>query len=265
MEDKIVVSVTDRDENNCRRATVLDDADGAARLVEGLIAAGCDASDISVFRSCEVELEVAYSARVSIRGEAAYGEESWFVPPAVGPAPEMEPFELPLATTPVYAEPVVSEASATSSLREEFRGLADSSPPVRGGWGFQLRADRVVWLGIWTVSVAILLVAVLTTFSRPAPREFIPGAPTSDAQGLAPQNDTTALDSAASPLIDEGLGVPECAQGGQANCHCGDFASQADAQAYYERFPPAEGNVVDTEGDGVFCEWLPTATTFPTP
>jgi len=232
LEDRVVVSVIDRDEGDRRRATVIEGMDEALRLVEALIAAGCDERDVSVFRTREMQVQVAYSATISL-GRADSANDAQNLP---------QPLDAPTV-------------AVDSSEPQAIAPPATASPVTTGGWGIHLRADRLVWMGLWTVSVVVLAASLLTTFSRPAPREFVPGAPFSDAHGLAPEE--AALDSSSSPATDASV-VPECARAGQDDCQCSDFGTQADAQAFYERFPAADGHIVDTDGDGVFCEWLAT-------
>jgi hypothetical protein len=228
-KDRVVVSVIDRDEGDRRRAAVLETMDEAQRLIEALITAGCDQRDVHVFRTHEVEMQVMYRATVHL-GRDSSAEEVWSEP---------QPVDVPAAAT----EPSEPQAIAP---------LDPAIPVTAGGWGIHIRADRLVWMCLWTVSVVVLAASLLTTFSRPAPREFTPGAPSSE--GASPE--TEVLDSLSSPVMQQGSGVPECARAGQDNCRCSDFDTQPDAQGFYGRFPSADGHIVDPDGDGVFCEWL---------
>jgi hypothetical protein len=206
--------------------------DEAQRLVEALITAGCDERDVSVFRTREMQVQVAYSATIRLgRDDSANDFQR-------------------------VSEPVEIPSIPIDSSEQAIAPVATAGPATTGGWGLHLRADRFVWMCLWAVSIVVLAASLVTTFSRPAPREFVPGAPTSDAQGLAP--DGAALDSSSSPATDQTSVVPECALAGQDNCQCSDFGTQADAQVFYERYPAANGHIVDTDGDGVFCEWLAT-------
>jgi hypothetical protein len=45
--------------------------------------------------------------------------------------------------------------------------------------------------------------------------------------------------------------------GGIDDCTCADFETQPVAQAFYEEHPPGPGQIVDPDGNGVMCEWLP--------
>jgi len=233
VEDRVVVAVIDRDEGDCRRATVIEGVDEAQRLIEALIAAGCDERDVSVFRTREMQVQVTYNATIRLSRDASANDVQHLPQPLDAPT-----------------------VAADSSEPQAIAPLATAGPVTTGGWGLHLRADRLVWMCLWTVSIVVLAASLLTTFSRPAPREFVPGAPSSDARGLSPEG--AALDSSSAPATDQASVVPECARAGQDNCQCSDFGAQADAQAFYERFPAADGHIVDTDGDGVFCEWLAT-------
>jgi hypothetical protein len=61
---------------------------------------------------------------------------------------------------------------------------------------------------------------------------------------------TTAPVDEAAPLA----GLPVCAGG---DCDCGDFASHAEAQAFYESQGPGDPHGLDRDADGVACETLP--------
>ncbi|MCH7577670.1 MAG: excalibur calcium-binding domain-containing protein [Chloroflexi bacterium] len=53
-----------------------------------------------------------------------------------------------------------------------------------------------------------------------------------------------------------GAGLPPCAQGG-GDCNCGDFATHAEAQAFFESQGPGDPHGLDFDGDGIACESLP--------
>src|SRR2546425_207045 len=149
MEDRVVVSVIDRDERDRRRATVLEDTAAAQRLVEALIVAGCDERDVSVFRGREVGMQVVHQVRVHLGFNGGAGA-SWSAP------------EVPADPT-AWVEP--------------GGGRTVAAAPTTGGWGIHIRADRFVWMCLWAVSIVVLVASLLTSLSRPAPREFVPGTP----------------------------------------------------------------------------------------
>ncbi len=248
--EKVIVSVIDHGDESCRRASILDDDDGAVRLVEALISAGCDPQDISVFRGQNLEVEIALRPAVVLHGPG--------VPPAAPTAaqvtadridalpagqPQGDEMPAPAQSAPVDHDEIVRpETTVTGS-------------PAVGDRRIHLRVDRIVWLALWTVSMIVLAASLLASFSHPAPKQFVPRAPSSDARSIS--DESAVLGSALSPA-DEGLTVqPLCARGGQDNCRCGDFGTQREAQAFYEQHSPAPGHIVDTDGDGIFCEWLP--------
>ena len=49
-------------------------------------------------------------------------------------------------------------------------------------------------------------------------------------------------------------GLPACAG---ADCDCADFASHAEAQAFYESQGPGDPHRLDRDADGLACETLP--------
>ena len=53
-----------------------------------------------------------------------------------------------------------------------------------------------------------------------------------------------------------GAGLPPCAQGG-GDCNCGDFATHAEAQAFFDSQGPGDPHGLDSDGDGIACESLP--------
>jgi hypothetical protein len=64
-------------------------------------------------------------------------------------------------------------------------------------------------------------------------------------------------DGSPTPAVGGAAQEPECAAGGVNECTCADFASQPVAQAFYEVHPPGPGHIVDPDGNGRMCEWLP--------
>ncbi len=252
LDDAFVVSVLDRREGGCRRATVLGSTDEAQRLVEALIAAGCDSTTVSVFQGREVGMQVSLRPIVRIDAEPEDGCAVWNVPlPMTAPSTVVESPDEP-SGAPERAGP-----NAFGSMPTTDSGGVQvvSATSTTGGWGIHIRADRLAWVCLWTVSIVVLAASLLTALSRPAPRAFVPGAPQSEAQGISGEG--IVLDSAAAPLQDEREATPECAQGEADACNCADFGTQAAAQAFYERVPAADGHIVDTDGNGLFCEWLP--------
>lgn len=53
-----------------------------------------------------------------------------------------------------------------------------------------------------------------------------------------------------------GAGLPPCAQGG-GDCNCGDFATHAEAQAFFDSQGPGDPHGLDADDDGIACESLP--------
>ncbi len=225
------------------RATIVDSPPSAERLVEALIKAGCPGDAVGVFSCDEVSLEVSYKATARIQG-TSMGHSFPFH------AIESEVVVV-MAEDAAYAQPTELELAPALVVHEVAGGGTDV-PPAGPALHLRIRADRVVWASLWTLSVLILGASLLISLSKPAPREFTPVAPSSEAHGsIGPSK---VLDSAAAPN-DVAAGVAECRLG-SGECRCADFGSQAEAQAYYARLPGDAGHNVDPDGDEVFCEWL---------
>jgi hypothetical protein len=79
----------------------------------------------------------------------------------------------------------------------------------------------------------------LTTPTITTERELAP-TPASESSPLAPQ---------ISPLR-------SCASEGDLDCNCADFTTQAEAQAFFEEFLPADPHSMDVDKDGIACEWM---------
>src|SRR5207249_4348485 len=151
-----------------------------------------------------------------------------------------------------FAMKALSEAGKPASSRAQLRPSESSRP-------FQLRMDRVLWLGLWAASLVILAISLVASYSRGDSKEFVV-APSSSSSGRAFQAPGAALESNSRPEITPTpapqTSMPSCATGSQ-ECQCNDFATQPEAQAYYQQHPPAAGHDVDPDRDGVVCEWLP--------
>ncbi|MBI1886668.1 MAG: hypothetical protein HYS09_10225 [Chloroflexi bacterium] len=89
MEERIIVLVTDRDDDKHGEISILDDAVKAERLVETLLEAGFEQERIRVFKGDELNLKVNLRPVVSLAGEGEVQPEE---PPAVA-EPPAEPAE----------------------------------------------------------------------------------------------------------------------------------------------------------------------------
>lgn len=245
---RVIVSVAGGDEAEPHRATIIESTQAAQRLIEALIAAGCEAKDIDAFCGHEVKVEVALTPTVSLVDQDG-STLAAHLPPLPAP-PVAGPRESVAAPALFQLEPAPPLGNTPAIERDYIEG----APAPR----YRLRMDRLIWACLWTASIVVLIASLLASTSRSEPREFVPGAPSSRALAPTPEADTLNSSVAPAPALDSHL--PQCAQNSPNACHCSDFTTQAEAQAFYSRFPPGRGNIVDTNGDGVFCKWLPAAT-----
>jgi len=229
-DERILVAVRDEGEESLGQGTLIDSVVKAERIVAALIEAGVEPYAVSALRAREIPLRVSYRWTVELVDGGAAHEGA------------------PHAS---------SRAKERGGLRTKAAQLLEDVTPYRP---FQLRLDRAVWLGLWAASLLVLAMSLLTSLSRGAAREFVveipppfeggvptPGVP----QSLVP--DTEQI----SPVVAGATRVPPCVAGGFNDCQCQDFATQSEAQAFYEANPPEPGHNVDPNGDGVVCEWLP--------
>jgi hypothetical protein len=237
-DERIIVAVTDVGKDDRGQASMIDDRGRAERIIESLIKHGVEPEAVSALSAKEVPLDVSYR---------------WVV-------------EL------VDKEPRRAHASAlVAAFRHAGRALggairiAHDLAPARP---FELRLDRLVWVGLWVGSLLVLGVSLLASMSNGAAREVIVEVPAEIEERpvvsptLAPPATASpfsrAVESASpTPAIGGAAREPECAAGGLNECTCADFGTQPVAQAFYEVHPPGPGQVVDPDGNGKVCEWLP--------
>ena len=237
----IMVAVRDEGVTRSGQASIIDSRTKAERIVAGLIEAGIEPEAVTALHAKELPLRVSHRWTVELAHKpgAAPGAEalSTSTPPAE-PAAKVAP------TAPPAAQPVDRFFRKTARILEE---ITPDSP-------FQLRMDRVLWLGLWAASLVILAISLMASFSRGDSREFVV-SPSSSSERAA-QAPGAALESNSRPTASP-QPPPECATAGSRDCQCNDFGTQPEAQAYYQQHPPASGHDVDPDRDGVVCEWLP--------
>jgi hypothetical protein len=244
--ERIMVAVRDEGAVTSGQASIIDSTAKAERIVAGLIEAGVEPQAVTALRARELPLRVSYQWTVELvhKPGAGLGAEVLSTP-----APDGLGAEVPSAPTPA-AEPVDRFLRKTARFLEE---ITPDSP-------FQLRMDRVLWLGLWAASLVILAMSIMASYSRGDSREFVV-APSSSSSDRASQAPGAALESnsrpGVTPTAPPQTSMPSCATSGPQECQCNDFATQPEAQAYYQRYPPASGHDVDPDRDGVVCEWLP--------
>jgi hypothetical protein len=229
--ERIIVAVKDVGEDSLGQASLIDDRERAARIVESLVEHGVEPEAVRALGARELPFKVSYR---------------WVV-------------ELAEKGDPATGRGTVSQLLG-SGLRL-VRAIAPERP-------FELRLDRMVWVGLWLASLLVLGISVIASMSNGSAREvvieapaqyqgeFQPQAPIPSPPVASPLNREAAPEGT-SPVVGGASQLPQCAAGGLDNCRCADFKTQPEAQQFYEAHPPGPGHIVDPDGDGVMCEWLP--------
>ena len=221
--EHVMVAVRDEGAVRSGQGSLIESTAKAERIVAALIEAGVEPDAVTALRATELPLRVSYRWDVELTHK-----------------PENGPAEEALSAPKTAAQPIERLVRTTARFLEE---ITPDSP-------FQLRMDRVLWLGLWAASLLILALSLMASYSKGDSREFVV-APNSSSD-RASQAPGAALDSNSVPGA-----MPSCATDGSRECQCNDFATQPEAQAYYQRHPPAAGHDVDPDRDGIVCEWLP--------
>ena len=221
--EHVMVAVRDEGAVRSGQGSLIESTAKAERIVAALIEAGVEPEAVTALRATELPLEVSYRWTVELTHKAENG-----------------PAEEAISAPKTVAQPI--NRIVRSAVRF-FEELTPDSP-------FQLRMDRVLWLGLWAASLLILALSLMASYSKGDSREFVV-APNSSSD-RASQAPGAALDSNNVPGA-----MPSCATDGSRECQCNDFATQPEAQAFYQQHPPASGHDVDPDRDGVVCEWLP--------
>jgi micrococcal nuclease len=118
-----------------------------------------------------------------------------------------------------------------------------------------------VWLEDGTlVNEALLLagLAAITTFPpdvKYVQSRYIPAQAAARAAGIGLWSGVTPPAETATAAPDET--APACYMAGRNTCNCSDFRTQSEAQAFHDRYDPADVNRLDGDGDGRVCESLP--------
>ncbi len=247
--ERIMVAVRDEGALRNGQASIVDSTAKAERIVAGLIEAGVEPEAVAALRARELLVQVSHRWTVELTRNSEEG-------PNAGELPAPEPTAETLSTPKPAAEPAAETVSTPRPPAEpnnrfvaKVARFLEEIPPDSP---FQLRMDRVLWLGLWATSLVILALSLMASYSKGDSREFVV-APNSSSEG-ASQAPGAALDSNSVPGV-----MPSCATDGSRECQCNDFATQPEAQAYYQRHPPASGHDVDPDRDGIVCEWLPAA------
>jgi hypothetical protein len=232
-DERIIVAVTHVGEQDRGQASMIDDRHRAERIVESLVEHGIEPEAVTAMKAREIPFDISYRWEVQLVDNA---DEERRRKSALGRVSRL----------------------ATAGLK----ALHDLAP-VRP---LDLRIDRMVWMGLWIGSLFVLGVSVLASMSSGSAREVVVEIPVEQLDGAA--GSPAAPSPVASPLNQNSSAVqtpavgaaaraPECVAGGIDDCTCADFGTQPVAQAFFEVHPPGPGQIVDPDGNGVMCEWLP--------
>ena len=228
--ERIIVAVKDVGEESLGQASLIDDRERAARIVESLVEHGVEPEAVRALEARELPFKVSYRWVVEL---AERGDRT-------------------------------GRGTVSRLLGRGLR-LVRAIAPERP---FELRLDRMVWVGLWVASLLVLGISVVASMSNGSAREvvieapaqyqgeFQPQAPIPSPPVSSPLN-REAGPEGMSPVVGGASQLPECAAGGIDDCQCADFKTQPEAQQFYEVHPPGPGHVVDPDGNGVVCEWLP--------
>ena len=229
--ERIIVAVRDVGEDSLGQASLIDDRVRAERIVESLVEHGVEPEAVSALEARELPFKVNYRWVVELaeKGDRAAGR------------------------------------GMVSRLLGRGLRLVRAIAPERP---FELRLDRLIWVGLWVASLLVLGISVVASMSNGSAREVVIEAPAQFQDDLQPQAPIASPPVASplnrdadpggtSPIVGGASRLPECAAGGIDDCQCKDFDTQPEAQQFYEVHPPGPGHIVDPDGNGVVCEWLP--------
>jgi hypothetical protein len=242
--ETILVAVRGTGEESRGQGNLTDDVGQAESIVTELVKSGVRPEAVSALRATELPLTVSYEWTVQIGDKSPQRSR-----PRVAASPAGR----------IAASPAGNESSLFRRANEVMQDIMPEAP-------FQLRFDRLVWLGLWGASLLILSILLVASLSGGSSREFViggqPSPSTSQSLGSNVTAPPTALPSA-SPGISAAAPVLPCLQGTINNCQCQDFGSQGEAQKFFNSYPPPNRQPVDPDGDGLVCEWLPKITASP--
>jgi hypothetical protein len=229
--ERIIVAVKDVGEESLGQASLIDDRVRAEKILESLVEHGVEPEAVSAIEARELPFKVSYR---------------WVV-------------ELAEKSDPAGA------AATVSRLLGRGLRLVRAVAPERP---FDLRVDRMIWVGLWIGSLLVLGISLVASMSNGSAREvtieapiqfqdeLLPQAPVASPPVASPLNRDAGAESTA-PVVGGESRLPECAAGGIDHCRCADFKTQPEAQQFFEAYPPGPGHIVDPDGNDVVCEWLP--------
>jgi hypothetical protein len=242
--ETILVAVHNTGEESRGQGNLTDDVGIAESIVTELVKSGVRPEAVSAPRATAVQLTVSYEWTVQI------GDKS---PQRSRPR---------IAASPGGRSAASPSGNESSLLRRANEVMQDIMPEAP----FQLRVDRLVWLGLWGGSLLILGILLVASLSGGNAREFVIGGQPLPSPGQSLGSNVTAPPTAlpsASPGVSAAAPVSSCLQGTINNCQCQSFGSQGEAQKFFTTYPPPNRQPVDPDGDGLVCEWLPKITASP--
>lgn len=245
-DECILVAVRDEGDESRGQASLIANIGRAERIVAALVEAGVEPQAVSALRAREIPLKVSYCWDVEISDEDT--AESHRSRPA-RQSRTAQPQSVGARTVQARND------GGGGLLRQGWELLKEVAPQHP----FQLRFDRLVWLSLWAVSLLLLGISLVSSLSQGTAREFVI-APSSFEGESSPAAVEAGTGSDDAPVVGEASRVPPCIAGGINACQCQDFATQGEAQVFFEVNPAGPGHVIDPDVDGVLCEWLPVST-----
>jgi hypothetical protein len=244
----ILVAVRKTGEGDHCIADLTNDIPNAQGMVAAWVESGVPPDAVSVWRVNERPLNISYEWSVEIRDHVKRGPDRRSSQRPAQPAePSSTSRARPLTGAPAGGKPIGVLSRANDLMHE----IMPEEP-------FQLRPDRLIWLGLWAASLLILGMLLVASLSGGNTREFVIGGQASPSVDESVGSNVTARPTvAASPSPGVSAAAPACLQGAVNNCECQDFGSQGEAQKFFTSYPPPQRQPVDPDGDGLVCEWLP--------
>jgi hypothetical protein len=234
--ETILVAVRNTGEESRGKANLTDDVGEAEHIVTELVKSGVKPEAVSALRATELSLTVSYQWTVQIGDKKARRSR-----PRIATSPGGK------------------ESGLLNRANEVMQDIMPEAP-------FQLRFDRIVWLGLWGASLLILGILLVASLSGGNAREFVIGGQPSPSENESLGSNVTTRPTpgaSASPGAGAAAPLPSCLQGSVNNCQCQDFTTQGEAQKFFTSYPLPNRQPVDPDGDGLVCEWLPKITASP--
>jgi hypothetical protein len=247
----ILVVVRKTDDADRGVADVADDIPNAQGMVAAWVESGVPADAVSVWRATERPLNISFEWTVEIRDHIKRGPDRRS---SQRPAQHAEQLSTSSARPRTGAPDGGKPSGALSRANDLMHDVMPDAP-------FELRPDRIIWLGLWAASLLVLGILLVASLSGGTAREFVIGGQTSPSVDESVGSNVTAVPTLA-PGASPGVSAaaPVCLVN---NCDCEHFGSQGEAQKFFTSYPPPNRQPADPDGDGLFCEWLPKVSASP--